>query len=90
MAEREPERKGPHPMSEMVVRGNWRKLVCLLMLLALVWSAGAQAHPFIVTCDNDHPCVTFAPLPKCDQGWTLVMDSGGRPMCAKELKEPQH
>jgi hypothetical protein len=26
--------------------------------------------------------------PKCEDGWSLV-DTGGRPMCAKELREPK-
>ena len=30
--------------------------------------------------------ITNAPMPKCDDGWTLVADIGMNPMCAKELK----
>lgn len=31
---------------------------------------------------------TNSTLPKCEEGWSSVMTSGGQPMCARELKEP--
>jgi hypothetical protein len=27
--------------------------------------------------------------PKCDDGWSLVLVDGNRPMCANELREPK-
>lgn len=33
--------------------------------------------------------VTNALAPKCEDGWTLVMNSANRPMCAHELREPR-
>lgn len=32
--------------------------------------------------------ITNAPMPKCDDGWQLVLDAGGQPMCAHEVKGP--
>lgn len=32
--------------------------------------------------------ITNSPIPKCEDGWTLVADSAMQPKCAKELKDP--
>lgn len=33
--------------------------------------------------------VTYTPAPTCEENWQLVLSSSGRPVCARELKEPK-
>jgi hypothetical protein len=33
--------------------------------------------------------ISAAPRPECEGGWTLVMDAGMQPMCARELRKPR-
>lgn len=33
--------------------------------------------------------ISSTPMPKCDDGWSLVMTTAMQPMCARELKKPQ-
>jgi hypothetical protein len=34
--------------------------------------------------------VTASPRPHCEEGWVLVDQTQLRPMCAKQLKEPEY
>lgn len=33
--------------------------------------------------------MSFSTQPRCESGWTLVLDGAGKPMCAYRLKAPK-
>ena len=80
------------------------KLVLLLAILLLAavapWRKARAEQtitpPFYVVCRDAtgiifSGCVSSVTsvMPKCDDGWTLVLNYAMHPMCARELKEPQ-
>lgn len=56
---------------------------------------GGQLHPLyssamggITTLSTNSGVSITNSVRRCDEGWTLV-DSGSRPMCVRELREPK-
>jgi hypothetical protein len=46
----------------------------------------SRAGTFLITSGGSAP--VWVDSPKCDEGFELVLAANGRPMCARELREP--
>ena len=58
-----------------------------LQTLAQQPSSGSLGKP-VPLVTNPKPVKPVPVTLKCDDGWQLVLAGNGRPMCARELKEP--